>query len=77
MMATFVIKNTSPFDIKDITIHCTNAAPSGTVIGSIDHTIYDLVKANSTKTFREVNMGFIHSQASSSGCHVVTATSSK
>jgi hypothetical protein len=77
MIATFTIKNTSPFDIKDITIHCTDSAPSGTVIDSNDHTIYDLVKANSTKTFREVNMGLIHSQASSSGCHVVSATLSK
>jgi hypothetical protein len=75
MMATFVVKSTSPFDIKDIAIHCTDLAPSGTVVDVNDRTIYEIVKANGTKTFREINMGFIHSQASNTSCQIRSATS--
>jgi hypothetical protein len=74
MLANFTIKNSSAFDLKDIAIRCTHAAPSGTVIDSNERTIYDIVKASSTRSFREFNMGFVHSQAKSSGCRVVSAS---
>jgi hypothetical protein len=70
MLATFVIKNNNDFPIKDITVKCTHSAKSGTEIDSNTHTIYDTIKPHKKRTFREVNMGFIHSQAASSGCTV-------
>jgi len=70
MLATFVIKNDNDFPVKDITITCTHFAQSGTEIDSNTHTIYDVVKAKKKRTFREVNMGFIHSQAASSRCGI-------
>ena len=74
MHASFTIKNSSALDIKDVSIRCTHHAPSGTVIDSNERTIYEIVKANSTRSFREFNMGFIHSQAKSGGCAVVNAS---
>jgi hypothetical protein len=70
MLATFTLNNKSRFNVKDITVRCEHAAPSGTTIDSNRGTIYEVVKAKSKKTVREFNMGFIHSQARSSGCVV-------
>jgi hypothetical protein len=70
MMATFSIKNDGDHDVKDINVRCTHSAPSGTVIDQNEQTIYEIVKAHSTRKFREVNMGFIASQAASSSCEV-------
>lgn len=70
MTANFTIKNDGPKDIKDVEIKCRHSAASGTVIDSNTRTIYDIVKSHSTKRFRNFNMGFIHSQAASSGCAI-------
>lgn len=75
MEANFTIKNKAPIDIKDFEVRCEHSAASGSLIDSNNQTIYDIVKANSTRTFRNVNMGFIHSQASRSSCNVVSAKS--
>lgn len=70
MMASFTIKNDSSKDIKDIEIRCEHTAKSGTRIDSNVETIYDVVKAGTKRTFKEVNMGFIHSQVDSSSCNI-------
>lgn len=74
MEATFTIKNTLPVKVKDIEVKCTHSAPSGTVIDSNRRTIYEIIGAGRTRTFRKVNMGFIHSQANRSACAVVDVT---
>jgi hypothetical protein len=68
MMANFTIQDNSDTAIKDIEIRCDHSAPSGTVIDSNTRTIYEIVKAHSKRTFKNFNMGFIHSQAASSSC---------
>jgi hypothetical protein len=70
MMATFVVRNNNDFPVKDITIQCNHSAKSGTEIDSNTKTIYETIAAKKKKTFRDFNMGFIHSQAASSRCHV-------
>lgn len=67
MNADFTVTNGSRFDIKDITITCIHYAKSGTKIDSNTRTIYDIIKAGESKQFTDFNMGFIHSQAESSG----------
>jgi hypothetical protein len=74
MVAEFSIKNTSDYDLKDISIKCRHSGPSGTVIDSNERTIYEIVKAKTSKPIRHFSMGFIHSQAARSGCEVVGAT---
>ena len=72
MEANFTLNNTNPFPIKDIAIKCQHSANSGTVIDSNSHTIYDIIPSNASKTFNDVNMGFIQSQASKSSCWVTS-----
>jgi hypothetical protein len=70
MMANFTIKNPTQYRFKDFEIKCTHSAPSGTVIDSNSRTIYQTVEPTSTKVIREMNMGFINSQATRSGCQI-------
>jgi hypothetical protein len=71
MEADFTVKNNSNYNVKDFEIKCTHFARSGTEIDSNTRTIYDIVKAHSTKKFPNFNMGFIHPQAASSSCQIV------
>lgn len=70
MEADFKIINNSEEDIKDIEIQCNHYAKSGTKIDSNSRTIYEVIKANSKRSFKNFNMGFIHDQANSSSCHI-------
>lgn len=74
MEANFKIINKSDYPIRDIQVRCTHYAKSGTKIDSNRATIYDVVPANSTKTFEDFNMGFIHTQAQSTSCVLVDFT---
>ena len=70
MEATFKIRNDNPVQIKDIEITCTHFGKSGTEIDSSKRVIYDVVPANSVKTFDKFNMGFMHSQSESTACKI-------
>jgi archaellin len=70
MEADFTVKNDSNYDIKDLEITCHHFAKSGTEIDRNTRTIYDVVKAHSTKKFQKFNMGLIHTQAEQSSCAV-------
>lgn len=72
--ADFRIQNTAPkIVMRDITIACNWTAPSGTIVSTKRHTIYDVVKAGGTRSFANVNLGFIDPQASRMGCSIVSA----
>jgi hypothetical protein len=70
-LATFTFENKGPTDVKDIEVTCTHYGPSGTAIDANTRTIYQIVKAKSSKTVRGFNIGLVHSQASSSSCKIV------
>jgi hypothetical protein len=70
MIANFRIKNALPWPVKDIEVVCTHSAPSGTTIDENRRTIYEQIGPNSTKRVSDFNMGWIHNQASRSGCKV-------
>jgi len=74
MISDFTITNKNKFDIKDITIKCSQISNSGARLGKNEKTIYEIVPANKTKTFKKFNMGFMHSQTSSSACEIVSFT---
>jgi zinc-ribbon domain len=74
MIADFSINNPTQYRFKDVEIKCTHSAPSGTVIDSNTRTIYEIVEPKSTKVIKQMNMGFIHSQASRSGCDISNLT---
>lgn len=68
MVADFTVTNLSKYKIKDIEITCYHFGKSGTKIDSNTRTIYDIVPAKGKKYFKDVNMGFFHSQTNKSGC---------
>ncbi len=71
MIANFSIKNNLPWAIKDIEVKCTHTAPSGTTIDQNRRTIFERIEANKSRRISNFSMGFIHSQASRSGCDIV------
>ena len=72
MLATFTFDNKNEFSVKDIEVRCEHSAKSGTTIDSNSRTIYEAIPAHSKKTIRDFGMGFIHSQAASSSCRIVS-----
>jgi RNA polymerase subunit RPABC4/transcription elongation factor Spt4 len=70
MMINATIKNDGKHDVKDITIECIHASNSGTRIDSNKNTVFEMVKAGSSKRIKDFSMGFIHSQAASTNCSI-------
>jgi len=70
MVATFMVNNANPVPVKDVEITCGLSANSGTMIDVSKRTIYDSIDRKSYLSVREMNMGFINSQASRSKCIV-------
>jgi hypothetical protein len=70
MTADFTVRNPTQYRIKDLEITCIHSAPSGTRIDENVRKIYEVVSPKSTRHFNDFNMGFIHSQATSSSCSI-------
>lgn len=69
------IKNGSNFAMKDADIKCTLTGPSGTVVGSVRETLFEIIPAHQSKRFRELNMGFMGStQVANFNCEILGAT---
>jgi len=64
------IRNTNSFDVKDIVVHSSGTAPSGTHIDDNECTIYEVVKAGQTKKINGFDRGFLLSQVSNVGCEI-------
>lgn len=60
------IKNTSEVDYKDIKLQFVYSGNSGTILSTNSYTIYDTIPAGQTKTFNELNVGFVNSQVTNS-----------
>lgn len=72
-LVTLTIENMNDFAVKDVAISCDFKANSGTKLNTAESTIYETIKAKSSRTFKEFNVGFIHSQASRGGCSIERA----
>jgi hypothetical protein len=70
MIASFTIQNDNAFDVKDVTIECELNAKSGTELGKSRQTVYEIIPANGSKRLADVNMSFVHSQASKASCRI-------
>lgn len=69
------ITNAADFAIKDPVIRCDLTGPSGTHIGSVRQDLFEIVPANGSKRFTELNMGFMaSSQTSGFDCVIMQAT---
>lgn len=74
MKANFTIRNDGDLPVKDLQVKCVHSAPSGTIIDSNTRTIFEIIPAHHTKSFRNFDMGFIHSQAISTACKIEDLT---
>ncbi|MCK1542008.1 hypothetical protein IVB12_08500 [Bradyrhizobium sp. 179] len=70
MKASFVIRNYSTVDVKDVVVTCRHSGNSGTYIDSNTRTIFEVVPHNSYQAVIDLNMGFIHSAVVRSACAV-------
>lgn len=73
MVADFTLKNTSNLPLRDIGIKCKLQGNSGTVINIKHITLFEKLRPKATRTIRDVNVGFIDSQASRASCEAVEA----
>lgn len=70
LVVDITLRNDALSNLKDFQITCESKGHSGTVIDSNTRVLYEVVDARSTRTFRKVNMGLLHSQAASTHCTV-------
>ena len=68
LFANFLIENVGDGDVRDFTIACVAYGPSGTAIDSVSKTIYEILKAKTTKEYEGVEIGPIHSQVAAVRC---------
>ena len=73
MILDLTLENAAPFAIRDFKVRCVHQGRSGTDMDSSTAVVYDVVPANGRKRVREINMGFIHSQAETSRCEITDA----
>ena len=69
MEADFEITNNKDYDIKDLSVSCDILGKSGTVIHTLNKTIFQNFPKNKKVTVPKINMGFINSQAASAQCY--------
>ena len=70
LVVDITLRNDALSNLKDFQITCESKGHSGTVVDSNTRVLYEVVDARSTRTFRKVNMGLLHSQAASTHCTV-------
>lgn len=69
-VGTFTIKNENAYAVKDIEITCEHYGRRGMKLSTTSKTIHDALKAGQTRTFRDVNVGFISDQAERYSCEI-------
>jgi hypothetical protein len=73
MVASFTVQNTNEFDVKNVEITCELFENTGAFVNRTVTTIYDTVKAKSSKAFDDFGMGIMHYQAIFSVPHPITS----
>jgi len=73
LIIDITLHNRALSNLKDFDIECELTGNSGTVIGTARKTLYEMVEARKTRTFRDVKMGFINPQAVHANCLAANA----
>ena len=73
MMLDATVRNDGSLPLKDFTLFCEHSGPSGTVIDSNTRVVFELIAPGKTRRLRNINMGFIQSQATRSLCEITDA----
>lgn len=77
LLFDFAIANKADAAMKDIELTCTTQGGSGTELNKIKHTIYESIPPGKTRTFNNVNLGFMNTQTDRAGCVVTAAVKEK
>ena len=72
-LVRFTVNNKASFAIKDFTLVCHHQGASGTDMDENTRVVYQVAPAHGSVRVREVNMGLISSQVSSSWCNITDA----
>ena len=72
MEGNFVVYNDNDYAIKDIEVECVHSGNSGTQLDRNVRTIYELVPAGGRKGVSGLQMGLIHTQATSTICSIIS-----
>ncbi len=70
MVISVTFANNGARNVKDIELTCEHFSNSGTRIGANKRVVYEVVSAGESKAVADFNMGFIHTQATKTRCHV-------
>lgn len=70
MIGTFRVRNNGTRAVKDITIHCTMVAESGTEVGVVSEEVLKVFPAGKRTTLTDLNMGFINTQSQTARCRI-------
>lgn len=67
-IASFAIHKDNDYRIKDVTVTCHHAAPSGSDIDKNARTVFEKVSSRGYTYVRDINMGFVAAQAVKTAC---------
>lgn len=70
MLIDATIKNENAFDVKDLSISCEGRGASGTLITRTEQVIYQTVKSKSSRTIKNINLGFMDPQTATASCSI-------
>lgn len=68
------IINNFVYQVKDLTIFCSYAGPSGTTIGTKTKKLYEAIPPNVDMNFGTISMGFVDSQTQNVRCDIMDLT---
>lgn len=72
-IASLSLKNLNDYPVKDISLRCEYSGESGTVLNTHLETVFRVIPPKKTIRVRDMNIGFINSQAARGGCSVIAA----
>ena len=75
MVADFVVKSTLQFPVRDIAVRCVGSGNSGTELGVVRQTLYEVIPAKTTKRINNISMGFIPGQMTRARCEITSVRS--
>jgi hypothetical protein len=75
LFVSFLVNNSTDQALKDFTIACATYGTSGTQIGIVSKTLYEILSANSEREYEGVEIGPMHTQAGSVRCSIMCTVS--
>lgn len=73
MMYDFTVANKSDGPMKDLQLECKTYGASGTKLNTLQYTLYEKIPEGKTRTFRDLNIGFIDGQSAGAECSIMSA----